>query len=74
MNVEFLKGLEENLPSTITDGNIYYCTDTSKLYIDMNGERKCVSFYNSVADSAKSEEWTFTLSDDTTVTKRVMVV
>lgn len=28
------KGKEENLPSTILNGNCYFCTDTSNFYID----------------------------------------
>ena len=31
---KILRGAEANLPSTLTDGWAYYCTDTSKFYID----------------------------------------
>ncbi len=32
--VSFLKGLEANLPQTITLGDILFAKDTSKLFID----------------------------------------
>ena len=31
---KILRGKEANLPSTITDGNIYFCKDTKNYYID----------------------------------------
>ena len=33
---KILRGKEANLPSTITDGNIYFCKDTKNYYIDYN--------------------------------------
>lgn len=33
---KILRGKEVNLPSTITDGNIYFCKDTKNYYIDYN--------------------------------------
>ena len=57
MDVRFLEGIEANLPTTITDGNIYYCTDTAKLYIDMNGERKCVSSSSSDENKYLWRQW-----------------
>ena len=57
MDVRFLEGIEANLPTTITDGNIYYCTDTAKLYIDMDGERKCVSSSSSDENKYLWRQW-----------------
>lgn len=33
------RGIEANLPEVITDGKMYYCTDTSNLYIDYQESR-----------------------------------
>ena len=32
-----LRGVETNIPSTYTDGCIYFCKDTSNYYIDYIG-------------------------------------
>lgn len=40
---KILKGLKAKLPSTKTDGQIYYTTDESKLYVDNGAERKIVN-------------------------------
>lgn len=42
-NFKITRGLEENLPITTTDGQIYYCYDTGNLYIDYGTERKLIS-------------------------------
>ena len=33
------RGIESELPQIITDGKIYFCTDTGNLFIDYNTER-----------------------------------
>ena len=68
MDVRFLEGIEANLPTTITDGNIYYCTDTAKLYIDMNGERKCVSSSSSDENKYLWRQWEQAVRGSTTST------
>ena len=68
MDVRFLEGIEANLPTTITDGNIYYCTDTAKLYIDMNGERKCVSSSSSDENKYLWRQWNKEERGSTTTT------
>lgn len=42
-NFRITRGLEDDLPSTITDGQIYYCYDTGNLYIDYGTTRKLIS-------------------------------
>lgn len=37
------RGLEANIPSTIANGVLYFCTDTGNLYIDIDGKRKQIS-------------------------------
>jgi hypothetical protein len=32
--VKFLRGLQANLPVTITDGNVYIATDERAMYVD----------------------------------------
>ena len=33
------RGIEANLPENITDGKLYYCTDTSNIFIDYQESR-----------------------------------
>ena len=42
-NFKITRGLENDLPDTKTDGQIYYCYDTGNLYIDYEQERKLIS-------------------------------
>lgn len=61
MNTPFkiLKGTEVNLPTEITDGQVYFCTDTGNLYIDINEKER-------VLVSAKYAQG-FRFSDMTTI-------
>lgn len=36
--IKISRGLEANIPTEKTDGNIYFCTDTGNIYIDCKKE------------------------------------
>lgn len=37
------RGLEESLPLTLSNGTLYFCTDTGNIYIDIGNARKQIS-------------------------------
>ena len=37
------RGLEESLPSVLSNGTLYFCTDTGNIYIDIGNARKQIS-------------------------------
>ena len=61
-NVLFKRGLQANLPATHEDGVFYLTTDTSRLYVDINNERKLlnqtVQIISSISDlTALTTSW-----------------
>lgn len=61
-NVIFKRGIQANLPNSFQDGTFYLTTDTSRLYVDINNERKLlnqtVQIIQSIADlEALTTQW-----------------
>lgn len=46
------RGVETQLPSEISNGTMYFCTDTGNIYIDMGNQRKQISGEKALKDSA----------------------
>jgi hypothetical protein len=55
------RGIEKSLPSTLSNGTLYFCTDTGNIYIDIDNIRKQISA--EYAKSLKKDDTVIELDD-----------